>query len=123
MTDTAPALRLGMVTIDTQDALALSSWWRDAFDGTILAENDGWFVMLALGEGQPVLGFQKVDDPTPGKNRIHLDLVADDKAGTVRALLASGARLVAEREMPGLSWVTLADPDGNEFCVASAADH
>lgn len=112
-----------MVTIDTDDALALSSWWRDALDGEILEANEGWFVVLSLGEGAPLLAFQRVDDPTPGKNRIHLDLVADDRGATVRRLTDAGATVVAEREMPGMSWVTLADPAGNEFCVASAGDH
>ncbi|MFZ2511776.1 MAG: VOC family protein [Gordonia sp. (in: high G+C Gram-positive bacteria)] len=119
----AHALTLAMITIDTDDALALSKWWRAAFDAEVVAENDGWFVTLALGEGIPLLAFQKVDDPTPGKNRIHLDLVAQDRAATVRRLLDAGATLIAEREMPGMSWVTLADPAGNEFCVAAAADH
>lgn len=118
-----PALKIAMVTIDTADALALSAWWRDALEAAVVEDNDGWFVILALGEDGPLLAFQKVDDPTPGKNRIHLDLVADDRAATTKRLLDAGATLVAERDMPGMSWVTLADPDGNEFCVASAADH
>ena len=117
------ALKLAMVTVDTDDALGLSNWWRDAFDAAVLEENDGWFVVLSLGEGSPLLAFQKVDDPTPGKNRIHLDVVAEDRAATVQKLVDAGATLIAEREMPGMSWVTLADPAGNQFCVAAAADH
>lgn len=119
----APELKLAMITIDAEDALALSSWWRDAFGAAVIEDNDGWFVILALGEGMPLLAFQKVDEPTPGKNRIHLDLVAQDRSATVRRLLDAGATLIAEREMPGMSWVTLADPAGNQFCVAAAADH
>lgn len=120
---TGTALKLAMITIDTDDALALSQWWREAFDAVVVEENEGWFVLLSLGEGAPLLAFQKVDDPTPGKNRIHLDLVAEDRVATVERLLNAGATLIAEREMPGMSWVTLADPAGNQFCVASAADH
>ncbi|MFT3662204.1 MAG: VOC family protein [Gordonia sp. (in: high G+C Gram-positive bacteria)] len=120
---TAHALTLAMITVDTDDAAGLSAWWRDAFDATVLEENEGWFVILSLGEGVPLLAFQKVDDPTPGKNRIHLDLVAEDRAATVQRLVGAGATLIAERDMPGMSWATLADPAGNQFCVASAADH
>ena len=117
------SLRLGMITFDTGDALALSNWWCDAFGGTVLEENDGWFVMISIGEGSPLLAFQKVDDPTPGKNRAHLDLVCDEPAAKVQELVDAGATKVADREMPGFSWTTLADPDGNEFCVAAAGSH
>lgn len=122
MADTG-ALRIGMITVDTTDARTLGRWWAAAFGGTVLEENDGWFLMVSLGPGQPLLGFQQVEDPTPGKNRLHLDLVAEDRAAAVERLIGAGARLVAEREMPGFSWVTLADPDGNEFCVSAAGDH
>lgn len=120
---TTNALNIAMITFDTTDAVRLGGWWAEAVGGTVVAENDGWFVIVALGEGRPVLGFQKIDDPTPGKNRLHLDLTADDRAAAVKRLLAAGATLVGERSMPEFSWVTLADPDGNEFCVAAAADH
>ena len=65
-----------------------------------------------------LLSFQKVDDPTPGKNRIHLDLTADDLEAEVDRLLGAGATLVGRRGDESFRWVTLADPDGNEFCVA-----
>ena len=120
---TTHTVKLAMVTIDTDDAVGLSNWWRDAFGATVLEENDGWFVVLSLGDGAPLLAFQKVDDPTPGKNRIHLDLITEDRTAMVQQLVDAGATLIAEREMPGMSWVTLADPAGNEFCVAAAADH
>ncbi|GAA2382949.1 hypothetical protein GCM10009855_23890 [Gordonia cholesterolivorans] len=75
---------------------------------------------VALGAGRPMIAFQKVADPTPGKNRIHLDLRADDRTAEVERLIAAGATLVAERSMgDGFAWTTLADPDGNQFCVAS----
>ena len=47
------------------------------------------------------------------------DLVAADREAEVSRLLAAGATLVEHREMPGFQWTTLADPDGNEFCVAA----
>lgn len=113
---------IAMVTVDAADALFLSDWWATQLDGTIVAENDGWFVIVALPSGQR-LGFQKVDDPTPGKNRIHLDLTTDgDLDERVQALMDAGARNLGRREVPGFGWVTLADPDGNEFCV-SAGQH
>ena len=116
-------LSLAMITIDTADALPLARWWAEQTGGSIVAENEGWFVTVALGDGQPMLAFQQVEDPTPGKNRIHLDVTTADRETEVRRLIAAGATLIAEREMPGLSWTTLADPNGSQFCVDDAADH
>lgn len=113
-------LRLGMVTFDTLDALTLARWWADACNGEITQENDGWFVVVAVPEG-PLLAFQKVEDPTPGKNRVHLDLTTtDDLDETAGRLLAAGATQIRDETMGDFRWMTLADPDGNHFCVAPA---
>ena len=68
------------------------------------------------------MAFQKAEDPTPGKNRLHLDLTADDLDVEVERLVAAGARLVGRRGDDGFSWATMSDPDGNEFDVASTHD-
>lgn len=108
-----------MITVDTTDALTLGRWWAERTGGKVIEENDGWFVIVALPEG-PRLGFQKVEEPTPGKNRVHVDFVAEDLDAAVAELRAAGAGHVGDREMPGFRWVTLSDPDGNEFCVSGA---
>lgn len=74
-------------------------------DPTVLAERaDG---------GGPRLFFQRVPEPKSVKNRVHLDLRADDPEAEVRRLVGLGAHVFAEH--PGL--VVLTDPEGNEFCV------
>lgn len=109
-------IRLEMVTFDSLDARALAAWWARQTGGFVVDEADGWFVVV---EGGPVrLGFQKVPDPTPGKNRGHVDLVAPDRDAEVARLVGDGATLVATHDEGGFSWVVLADPDGNQFCVA-----
>ncbi|WP_413451862.1 VOC family protein [Georgenia phoenicis] len=115
-------MTVGMVTFDTTDADSLATWWAEQTGGEVVERNDGWFVMVAGGTLPVRLAFQKVDDPTPGKNRIHLDLVAEDLDAEVDRLLAAGATLVARRGDESFRWVTLADPQGNQFCVATA-DH
>ena len=111
-------ISVAMITVDTTDPLPIGRWWAKQTGGAVVEENDGWFVTVSTGDGKPMLAFQKVDDPTPGKNRVHLDLVSPDREAEVSRLLAEGATLVARREMPGFEWVTLTDPDGNEFCVS-----
>jgi predicted enzyme related to lactoylglutathione lyase len=115
-------LTLGMVTIDTSDADSLARWWAEQTGAEISQTNEGWFVILK-GGGLPVLlAFQKVDDPTPGKNRVHLDLTAPDLAAEVDRLVSAGATLVGRRGDESFRWVTLADPQGNLFCVAGQQD-
>ncbi|WP_454085179.1 VOC family protein [Georgenia sp. Marseille-Q6866] len=116
------AMTLSMVTFDTTDADSLATWWAEQTGGEVVERNDGWYVMVAGGTLPLLLAFQKVEDPTPGKNRIHLDLTAADLDGEVDRLLGAGATLVARRGDESFRWVTLADPQGNQFCVA-AADH
>jgi hypothetical protein len=112
------SLSILTVTVDTSDAESLASWWAAQLGAETLATNDGWFVLLG-GSGMPVqMAFQKVPDPTPGKNKLHLDLAADDLDAEVARLVEAGATEVGQRSAGDFRWVTLADPDGNEFCVS-----
>ena len=58
----------------------------------------------------------KVSREKAGKNRIHLDLAPDDQQAEVERLLALGARRV-DIGQGDVSWVVMADPEGNEFCA------
>lgn len=87
------------------------------------AQGQFGFVPPAQGDVSPALGFQRDDNPTPGKNRIHIDFHTSNRAATVQGLVADGATLVAEHQMGDESWTVLADPDGNQFCVAQQSEH
>jgi hypothetical protein len=113
-------LSLGMITCDSTDPVPLASWWAEQVGGQV-ADPYGGAYLLVSG-GPVVLAFQKVDDPTAGKNRLHLDLTAADLDTEVDRLLAAGAGLVERRGDESFRWVTLTDPDGNEFCVAGQAE-
>jgi Glyoxalase-like domain len=58
------------------------------------------------------------------KNRLHIDLAPDaDQEGEVRRLEVLGARRIdVGQDAAQASWVVMADPEGNEFCVLSARD-
>jgi hypothetical protein len=64
--------------------------------------------------------FQLVPEPKAGKNRLHLDLrVGEDRQETEVARLGGlGARELGRGRQGPHTWVTMADPEGNEFCVA-----
>jgi hypothetical protein len=112
-------LSLGMVTVDTQDARELAQWWADQTGAEVADDYDGWFVMLKGGGLPIVLAFQKVEDPTPGKNRMHLDLTAGDVQAEVDRLVAAGASFVEYRGDESFRWATMSDPHGNLFDVAA----
>lgn len=114
------ALTLGMITTDSTDPAPLAAWWAGQFGAEVDDPYGGEFVFVRGGSLPVALAFQKVDDPTPGKNRLHLDLAASDPAAEVERLVAAGATMVGRRGEEGFSWVTLKDPAGNEFCVAGA---
>lgn len=115
-------LKLGMVTTDTPDAIGLAGWWAEQTGAEIAETNDGWYVVVKGGSLPIILSFQKVDDAAPGKNRLHLDLSADDLDAEVDRLVAAGATLVERRGDESFRWVTLQDPAGNEFCVAQSEE-
>jgi hypothetical protein len=73
--------------------------------------------VVALPEG-PGLAFQQVEDPTPGKNRIHVDFSTPDMEEEVKRLVGLGASETGRGNFGDFEWVVLADPDGNAFCVA-----
>ena len=94
-------LTVEMVTFDCTEPDRLADWWSTALGGTVV----------------PV-GFQRVDDPTPGKARIHLDFATVDVEAEIARLVELGAAETGRHSFGDYGWVVLEDPDGNVFCVA-----
>jgi len=71
----------------------------------------------------PRVLFQRVPEPKTVKNRMHLDLRigADDVEAAVDRLVARGATFLHRGQQGPSSWVTLTDPEGNEFCVSQSS--
>ncbi|REK84365.1 VOC family protein [Streptomyces inhibens] len=112
------------VTIDCADAFRLAGWWAQVLDGS-LADDDlpGDPEATVTAAGGALL-FIAVPDAKTVKNRVHLDLQPQDRSRDeeVARLLALGATLVADHRRPdGTGWATLADIEGNEFCVERSA--
>jgi hypothetical protein len=110
-------VKVEMVTIDCRDASTLADWWARATGGEVEGGFEEEWVSVVLPGGLR-LGFQQVPEPTPGKNRVHLDVQAENRELEVERLLAEGALEVARHEYSGFAWVTLADPEGNLFDVS-----
>ncbi|MFH9611771.1 VOC family protein [Streptomyces sp. NPDC017448] len=112
------------ITIDCADAYALGAFWAQVLGGRVSDEDSpGDPEALVEAPGAAVL-FVQVDDEKRTKNRVHLDVQPQDRSRDeeVERLLALGATLVADHRKPnGRGWATLADPEGNEFCVECSA--
>ncbi len=83
-------------------------WWNDLVGAS------------APGGAGPRLLFQRAPEAKEGRNRLHLDLKVgpDRRDAEVARLVALGATVLYEVDEPGGRFVTLADPEGNELCVA-----
>jgi hypothetical protein len=119
------------VVIDCAHPASLARFWAAALDDYQVAPydeaelarlrskgiddpEDDPTVLVEAGPGvRPRLFFQLVPESKVVKNRVHLDLASADRDAEVDRLVALGASIVGTYD----GWVTLADPEGNEFCV------
>jgi predicted enzyme related to lactoylglutathione lyase len=125
----ADNLRIQCLTIDVHDLKKVANFWAAALDWKITFEDENE-VCLELQDESPEVGripdilFIKVPDEKVVKNRLHLDLRPKDQAAEVERLEALGARKIdiGQNEGSTKSWVVMADPEGNEFCVLRALE-
>jgi predicted enzyme related to lactoylglutathione lyase len=122
--DGAPqAVSIGFV-LDCHDPKALAPFWAGALGYVTVESVDNYTLLTPDGRDGPNLLLQLVPETKAGKNRMHLDLhVADIEAEAAR-LVALGAQRLEDSPSTehGSTWITMADPDGNEFCVCDNTD-
>jgi hypothetical protein len=104
------------VVVDARDPVALGRWWAEALRWTIVNDDPAEFEIRPAEDQLPGVIFEPVGELKHGKNRLHLDLRPDDQDAEVDRLLALGASRV-DIGQGDVSWVVMADPEGNEFCV------
>ena len=112
-------LRLQNLTVDCADPAALVTFWEAALGWPQFHEGDDEYWLEPPGGGMDLL-FLRVPDAKTDKNRLHLDLRPDDQDAEVRRLEGLGARRVSIGQGPEVTWIVMADPEGNEFCVLRA---
>ncbi|WP_104091693.1 VOC family protein [Arthrobacter sp. GMC3] len=119
------SIRIQSMSVDTTNPADLARFWQAAL-GWRITEEDPDEVVLEPPAGSreddvvPDILFLKVPEEKAGKNRLHLDLRPEDQAAEVARLEALGARRVNVGQGSDVTWVVLADPHGNEFCVLRA---
>lgn len=123
--------RIQHTTFDARDAHAQSVWWCGVLgyvedpDDPNLPGHEECMIFPPAGADAPAesrgrLLFIEVPEGKQIKNRLHLDLRPTDgtREQEVERLLGLGATRLADHRRPdGSGWITLADPEGNEFCI------
>ncbi|MFD4789552.1 VOC family protein [Streptomyces sp. NPDC058459] len=112
------------VTIDSADPYALAVFWAEALGGHLADDDFPGDPEASVTAAAATLLFVRSDDRKTLKNRVHLDLQPQDRTRDeeVERLLLLGADQQGDHRRPdGTGWVTLHDPEGNEFCVERGA--
>ena len=114
-------VKIHNITFDCADPRALASFWSDLTGWHVYYDDDPEVVVApSYPFGGTGLLFIPVPEAKTAKNRVHLDVQPESatRDETVSAAVAAGASiLVDHRRDDGSGWVTLADPEGNEFCI------
>jgi hypothetical protein len=115
------------LAIDCADPGGLARFWCSVLDYEVQEEDDGFVAigspMVPEGKNRPgpvppTLTFAHVPEGKTVKNRVHLDVNPTDmeQDEEIARLVELGATVVNDNR-PEFGWVTLADPEGNEFDV------
>ncbi|MFO7293077.1 MAG: VOC family protein [Actinomycetes bacterium] len=133
------------IVIDSNDPHRIVRFWAQALGMEIEDHHDQVVAMLEAGQAEeedtvtidgrrawkegaalrdpegrrPRILFQLVPEPKTTKNRVHLDVRVGDehREARVEELIAAGAERLWDGQQGPFRWVTMADPEGNEFCV------
>jgi predicted enzyme related to lactoylglutathione lyase len=118
--------RISHTSFDARDAYAQSLFWAQVLDFTEDPDDPNepghQECLIMSRDRSQLLLFITVPDSKTVKNRMHLDLRPADgtrEEETERILALGASQLADHRRADGSGWITLADPEGNEFCILS----
>ena len=115
--------RFGLV-LDCADPDKLAAFWTAALDYINVGAAGAYVALYPRNGDGPKLLLQRVAEPKTAKNRMHLDIDATDIDAEARRLSALGATRVVDTPSHehGTSWILMADPEGNEFCICDGGN-
>lgn len=108
------------ITIDCRNPEGAAAFWAAALGYDKAEVLSGWVFLSRTDSSLPKLLLQPVPEAKTAKNRVHLDIVTPDIEQEATRLERLGARRIeaGPHSEDGFHWIVMADPDGNEFCVA-----
>ena len=112
------------LVLDCANPADLVEFWRAALGYRVYYADDGFAVLVPEEGNDSPLVLQRVPEPKSVKNRMHIDLVVDDVEAEATRLEALGAQRThdAPRSLGATEWITLLDPEQNEFCVCTGVE-
>lgn len=115
--------RIAVLAIDAVDPKVVADFWCRVLDWRIVEESADGVTIAPPSGAWPGIDVFSVPEHKAGKNRLHLDLRADgvSTSDELERLIGLGAQRVDVGQTPDVTWVVLADPEGNEFCLLSRA--
>src|SRR6266542_2226301 len=116
------ASRWYTVVVDATNPAVMARFWTSVLDYQIVFEQPDEVVIAKDRQTFPGIIFVPVPEPKMVKNRLHIDLNPDDQEAEVTRLEGLGAQRVDVGQTDEVTWVVMADPEGNEFCVLTARD-
>ena len=107
------------VVVASADPVALGRWWAEALGWVVVNDSAEEFEIRPAADQLPGLLFLSVPESKESKNRLHFDFRPDDQRASVDRFVGLGARRIDVGQGDEATWVVLADPEDNEFCVLS----
>jgi Glyoxalase-like domain len=106
------------MVLDAVDVEMVAAFWVEALHYRRVDRLDQYVVLVPLdGNTGSMFLVQGVSDAKRSKNRMHVDLhVGDPEAEAVR-LVGLGATRTGEGTLGEIAWITMTDPEGNEFDI------
>lgn len=113
------ACRFTELIVDARDPHLLARFWGGVLGWEVGESKDEIAWLKPPGPSVPLIAFVPVPEGKTVKNRIHIDVSPTDRSRDeeVERVLAFGAQRAEVGQGEDVSWVVLADPEGNEFCV------
>jgi predicted enzyme related to lactoylglutathione lyase len=114
------AVTLSAVTVDCANAATLARFWAGVLERAVDEGASEEYAAIGLDAGAasgPGWTFVRVPEAKGPKNRVHVDFAVADLDAEVERVVGLGARSLAQREEGAIRWTTMADPEGNEFCL------
>jgi predicted enzyme related to lactoylglutathione lyase len=105
------------IVIDCHDIELLLDFWAAALGYRKSGIRDRYGLLLPDDPVHPPLILQRVREPKTSKTRMRIDLRVDDVETKARELEALGAKRIDVGQPSDATFIPMADPEGNEFCV------
>lgn len=109
------------IVMDCRDIAAQARFWAEVLGYQVVFEADDEVVIGKDDHTYPGLVFGPVPEGKSVKNRLHIDLNPSDQQAEVERLETLGAKRI-DIGQGDVTWVVMADPEGNEFCVLRARE-